>query len=160
LDDISARCQTEIACRRNSQASPAKGPGFAIRCRHGFAYAHKCRADLPSIVRPFSGAIVASFHSSHASRRPLKIRVPPGQFIGGRFVPDAGLRFKSVPIDFAATQRGAWPHAPGADRTACRRAPSKPQLSCAGCRISQYLRHGCVLQSLRHELVAFVVQGT
>jgi len=33
------------------------------------------------------------------------------------------LCFKSVPVDFAATQRGAWPHTERADSTACCRRP-------------------------------------
>jgi hypothetical protein len=42
---------------------------------------------------------------------------------------------------------------------ACRHAPFKPQLCRGGQRFSLQLRSGCVLQSIRNELVAIAIQG-
>ena len=51
--------QPQNACRSNSQASPVKVPGFAIRCRHSLRYAYICCGLLPSI-RP----CLAVFHQT------------------------------------------------------------------------------------------------
>jgi len=68
---------------------------------------------------------------------------------------EANPRFKSVLFEPAATQRGAWPHARGAHRTACRRRPRKPQLHFVRHRFSLHASIDTVLQSLRNEFVAF-----
>jgi hypothetical protein len=68
---------------------------------------------------------------------------------------EADPRFKSVLFEPAATQRGAWPHARRAHRTACRRMPCKPQLRFDKNRFSLHTSSEGVLQSLRNEFVAF-----
>jgi hypothetical protein len=42
---------------------------------------------------------------------------------------------------------------------ACRRGPFKPQLHRGGQRFSLQLQSGCVLQSIRNELVAIAIQS-
>ena len=132
LDDIRGFRQTEFALCRNSQASPAAAPRFAIRCGSARAYAHKCGANLPSIERR-SGPLLPTTVRAEPMQvfDPRQIQVPSGHFIGGRLgaAPlgradrsrraaaraarsrhrqDLGrqgrghLRFKSVLIDFAA----------------------------------------------------------
>lgn len=89
LAHIGALRQTQSAWRRNSQASPVKARGFAIRCCCGTGYGYICCGLLPSIRRLSRFHKTDIFYYSHNPQRMplfdlLYIRPPSGPSIGGK----------------------------------------------------------------------------
>ena len=112
LAQIDALRQTPRTYRCNSQASPAKAPGFAIRSRCRTEYAHICCELLPFIKRYLAVVHKTDIFCHEPTGFYPRLQPTGGKVLGTQV--ETQLCFKSVLIDCATEYLGA-------SRTPCRR---------------------------------------